>query len=206
MNPISHILMGKIGCKFVDSRNLPLNHAAFILGNILPDFHPLHAFASHKADKGGCLEKTRDRLHKLLSDPPKNPTRLAKELGMLCHYYTDFFCHPHTGNFSGSLSQHIVYEYKLLRYAQCRMGVLENLTIQTDELPTAHTAEELFELLEERRKFFLQQTPNFGVEMYWALEGCHLLVTTCLEHILATEPTKVPVEELLPYNPQPQAV
>ncbi len=203
MNPITHILMGKIGCKYADSRNLPLNPIAFIWGNVLPDFHPRHAFASHKAAKGGCLEKTKQRLQKLLNNPPRNSARLSKELGMLCHYYTDFFCHPHTSNFSGSLSEHVVYEYKLLRYAQSRMELLENLSIQTDELPVALDAEELFDLLEDRRKFFLTQTPNFGVEMYWALEGCHLLVSSCLEQLALRQPAPV-FEDLVIYEPQPQ--
>ena len=97
---ISHIIIAKHLAKVLGMRGI--ERYTFIFGSIEPDvamFTYLRGLS-----KGSLTEKSQRALS------------YAYRLGRLCHYVIDSFTFPHNTCFSGTLSEHMIYERKLHNY------------------------------------------------------------------------------------------
>ncbi|MEL4106619.1 zinc dependent phospholipase C family protein [Oscillospiraceae bacterium WX1] len=118
MNKTTHLMIGKLLCEQVKQQfGIILHEKSFLFGNILPDIgvkfliRP-HFFNNHR-------KQLKKRLHNLLQDTQTSVyfgRRYSKNLGIICHYYADFFCYPHQDSYRGDLADHVLYERALLNY------------------------------------------------------------------------------------------
>lgn len=120
MNTFSHILVGNLIQKYIKEQiGIELNWSSFIYGNLLPDFKPSYKKVPHKPDSWERYLKSEI---KKLSEHKQTSSRLgsnySRRLGILCHFYADFFCHPHTEAFEGGSYKHLKYEWELYRFTQ----------------------------------------------------------------------------------------
>ncbi|WCK57777.1 zinc dependent phospholipase C family protein (plasmid) [Aneurinibacillus sp. Ricciae_BoGa-3] len=101
-----------------------LNMATFSWGSIKPDIVPSLALRKHeKEDSFSFLTERIVRLMKLhphcLQDERKR-RHIESELGIICHFLTDFFCFTHTQRcpFKHGMFSHIRYESSLHKLAK----------------------------------------------------------------------------------------
>lgn len=121
MKKSSHILMGKLLLDYTQSQcGVALNKRSFLLGNVLPDYLP--TFLSRPHFLKNCEAHVQKLIEKLLDRYPTEDARerarkrYSRRLGMLCHFYTDFFCYAHSARFSGGLRLHRAYELGLREF------------------------------------------------------------------------------------------
>ncbi len=140
MHTFSHILIGNLIYKYIKEQNgIELNWASFIYGSLLPDFTPSYKKMPHTPDSWARYLKSEIKKlsdHKQVS--PYLGSNYSKRLGVLCHFYADFFCYPHTEAFDGGTYQHMKYEWELYRYTQQNNRVLNRADFGGQKIPIKH--------------------------------------------------------------------
>ncbi|NDL66970.1 zinc dependent phospholipase C family protein [Anaerotalea alkaliphila] len=109
MNFFTHLLIAK-----TLYRQLSLEHSlhrrAFSFGNVKPDLSSRCLRNPHTLENHLLLVRTEFR--RLLGDMP--PEELARGLGEVCHYISDFFCRSHLDRESyEDWGRHFFYELRL---------------------------------------------------------------------------------------------
>jgi hypothetical protein len=120
MNTFSHMLIGDFLQKYIFEINgVELDTASFVHGNLLPDFLPSYKKLPHTCQSWELYLK---RESKTLSEHKQESTRFgpgySRRLGIICHFYADFFCYAHTEAFQGGACQHFKYEWDLYRFTR----------------------------------------------------------------------------------------
>ncbi len=99
-----------------------LNPVMFSLGNILPDVAIHMRLMGHtKKHSYAYLLK---RIRSLYKKRHRSHAYISMKLGVITHYLADYFCHPHTELFEGSINDHRVYEVGLARYVAKKNNLL----------------------------------------------------------------------------------
>nr|WP_314277877.1 zinc dependent phospholipase C family protein [uncultured Peptostreptococcus sp.] len=116
----SHIIISKSLLENTDaSKQFFFDRKNFIYGNIKPDIVPRYKIRKHYLDESYDMVKNKiNFLSSLnLDNLEKYFTRasLSQEIGVICHFLTDFFClaHSERWEFKHSMKIHIQYELNL---------------------------------------------------------------------------------------------
>ncbi len=116
---ISHIIIAKHLAKVLGMRGI--ERYTFIFGSIEPDvamFTYLRGLSKGRGVNGHRFDNVYQCIPKLfrLTEKSQRALSYAYRLGRLCHYVIDSFTFPHNTCFSGTLSEHMIYERKLHNY------------------------------------------------------------------------------------------
>jgi len=119
LNTNSHILIGRILCDHIKKEyDICLEKSSFLWGNIAPDLSILPSSRPHFAEYR--LKQVREQIGKLenmdiLTFRPG--AKYCARLGMICHFYADFFCGAHNdARLKYSRAAHFRYEHGLQKY------------------------------------------------------------------------------------------
>lgn len=152
MNLESHVYISKLVYEQT-TRVFPihLSKKFFRAGNVLTDYSPLVWTHPHYFTVSwDFLAKYIDRVSSLGSDEdaidPDNI--LSFQLGIICHYITDFFCRAHIRSGIGPKREHLQYEDFLDNY---RNSITDRLD-KTDWLKDFEVSETVTELKETLKK------------------------------------------------------
>lgn len=111
MEKQSHIVIACIVRRQLQQQyGIQLAPGSFTLENILPDLIPAFLYRSHFLCfcRNYVLRLIRSLLPR--SKSVWNDCRTSLMMGVLCHFYTDFFCYVHMNRFHGGLRLHLLYE------------------------------------------------------------------------------------------------
>lgn len=183
MNSYSHLHIGLVLLHALKKEyGIKLPKAAFVWGNIRPDFSIKYIKKPHYYNDS--YPEIKCMLKELIESGIENKSAraLADRLGVICHYFCDFFCYAHHQDFSGKFKQHVYYEAGLNHYIRKRMPALKTLSwLKSEELPL--DLEELFMSLEAQHRQYLSFCPNFGLDMICSLQACTEVLSRTLQII-----------------------
>lgn len=120
----THIFIGKKIFEILKKSKTPfeLNKILFIYGNIEPDIPLKGTPVAHKREEAlnFILEKI-DELKSMNLYTEKNINDFSLNIGIVCHYLSDFYCMPHVrrwGDYKGLKRilkgvEHVFYEFKI---------------------------------------------------------------------------------------------
>ncbi|WP_159447978.1 zinc dependent phospholipase C family protein [Papillibacter cinnamivorans] len=173
MNTLSHIAVGSLVCTYLaEHHEIRLSRMSFLLGNIIPDFRP--SFLSRPHYLAQSIGYVTGEMEALASQPLSSAeigSEYSKRLGVVCHYYADFFCHAHSGRMKKGLLAHVLYEYSLYKYGRKRAEVLGRIPyLQSGEV--AGNLEALIRKLEAYHRFYLDAVPSPGQDLVCANQAC----------------------------------
>lgn len=121
MNIIMHLLFSYKMRKIIRSHSgVKLSLIGFMYGNILPDIKAIHK--PHQIN--GSLSFLVKRTQSLIANPVQTvppPYSWSRELGIITHYLSDYFCYAHQDRYDKGLGSHMLYELKMI--AQYRRGL-----------------------------------------------------------------------------------
>lgn len=133
LNTFSHIVMSRIIYEYLkDNYGIYLDKKSFIKGNYCPDFSASIIKRPHYLEN--TLDYVHDKLERLAN------TRLnsayidkdySKKIGIICHYYSDYFCYAHSNNFNEKMKAHINYERKLHKYLLLKQNSIKKIASQS---------------------------------------------------------------------------
>lgn len=189
MNTFSHILIGGFLHKyFLELHGIDLNYSSFIGGNLLPDFKPAYKRLPHELNSWEPFLK--NEINKL-SGCKQDKTRLSKNvsrrLGVICHFYADFFCYPHTEAFDGGTYQHVKYEWELDRFTRKYYPALY-WTDFGSRIPLNRRAENLYNEFSKLHKEYIMQDQAFENDIVYTLRACIDTLSMIFAHSAVKEP------------------
>lgn len=128
----SHIIIGGIVCDFLKQRlNINLNRQSFIRGNVIPDYSMLGIIQPHFPKMSlGFVQKEIAALSEGYLDSENIGVNYSLNLGIVCHYLSDFFCYAHSAVYKQFVINHVRYEKELHKYLEAnRKQILKKLSL-----------------------------------------------------------------------------
>ena len=176
MNTSSHILMGRFLYQYVAANyRIRLERNNYLLGNVMPDYCPSFLLRPHYLKNNAVHVQKIIRF--LLSEHPSacHGTRASRLLGILCHFYADFFCYAHSDSFPAGLPEHIAYENRLNRYFAENLERLRSVRLIATSVPAAD-ADSVYRQFETLHASYLKSHVSFGNDLLYAMTACTDLI------------------------------
>lgn len=186
MNSPNHILIGTIVYEYIKGKyGIVLDKSSFLKGNTCPD-HGISFLRPHRIKY--CNRMVRKKTLKLCrSDWGIINEKTSKKIGILCHYYSDFFCYAHSPRFPGSIRDHIRYEDEMLQYMNKNFSIFQRI----DFIPNQNQQEDAFEINNRMRSLIQEKTSmngDYGMELVCAIQACaELVLAICLAILFSQE-------------------
>lgn len=117
MDTITHLCISNKLRKLVKKElNVKLNTFSFFWGSIKPDLSSKYIKIPHyKRDSNKFIQ---DEIKKIINtkvyEGKSCSNSFSERLGIITHYLADFFCFVHSDLFKGNMSEHLLYEIKML--------------------------------------------------------------------------------------------
>lgn len=129
MNKYSHIMVGELIYEHLKTEHgIHLEKESFIRGNVIPDFsyyavaHPHFMKLSLKFVQAEIEALSLTYLKSALIG-----SDYSFHLGIICHYYADFFCYAHSSGYKQVVVNHLKYEHQLYEYFQSNFESVSKL-------------------------------------------------------------------------------
>ena len=179
MNKRTHIKLGQIIYRFAEEElGVQLFEGSFLFGNILPDIYFSFVTRPHTVEH--TLGLVNKKIRKLMNMKQKHAyigRRFSRRLGVICHYYADFFCYPHTSDYTGDLKDHVRYEKALHRYLNDAYGAADAQTLCGGCL-TLNEMEDAETCLMRYQNEYIKSKPTFDLDLSCAILVCTQSVYT----------------------------
>lgn len=173
MNKSVHLLLGVYINKYVKEKyGIYLDKESFLFGNILPDLCLNFMIRPHTIKNYSyCLQS---RIQNLLHNKSASAIygkNYSRQLGIICHYYADYFCYPHRLDYTGDIVSHIKYERDLKRYLQSELfKPFEQVPII--EWPAVADERMLYHNLCTLQENYLDRVPSFENDVNYSIKAC----------------------------------
>lgn len=175
MKTSSHVMIGHFLADYVKEHyGVILDRESFARGNILPDRRMSFLTRPHflKYNSAYVQRKILGLVNVNLSDQFID-RYYSKHLGIICHYYADFFCYAHSPHFQGNLAAHRGYEETLHRF------LTENISAigQMDFMPVVKGGpdidkERIYEKFDEHHAAYAASVPSYEIDITCCLRAC----------------------------------
>lgn len=171
MNTHSHILMGRLLCRYMERQfDICLDRKSFVLGNILPDYVPSFLLRPHfTKNNPSHIQRTIRLLTS--NDCLRNPKRTSRMLGVLCHFYCDSLCFAHNNAFTGSVSEHVKYEKRLHEYFVGNLRQTSALRFIIQPTPSIR-ASSLYRQYKRVHESYRLSRPTFANDILYSMMAC----------------------------------
>lgn len=174
MNSPNHILIATIVYEYIkDHFGIVLDKSSFLKGNTCPD-HGISFLRPHRIKY--CNRMVRKKTIKLCSaDRGVINEKASKKIGILCHYYSDFFCYAHSPKFGGSLKDHIRYEDGMLQFMYENYSEFQKI----EYVPNPAFPLRAADINNRMRRLIYERTSlngDYGMELVCAIQACSELV------------------------------
>ena len=171
--------MGRFLSEYVERHyDIRLDRKSFLLGNVLPDYCPSFLVRPHYLKNNAVHVQNILRLLLSRRSSARNDKRRSRLLGILCHFYADFFCYAHSESFPGGLSEHIAYENGLHHYFTEHLGQLSFIRF-TAQAASVTEADGVYRQFETLHSGYLVSHLSFGNDLMYAMMACiDLIVST----------------------------
>lgn len=188
MNTFSHIAIGNyLQLILKENYGIELNLGSFVLGNLLPDMWPTYKKVPHT--KTYWTDYFKSEFEKLSAHKQKSASfdrDYSRRLGIMCHFYADFFCFPHTAAYAGGSCYHMKYEWelhrKLYEYLDQMSG--EDLWGSTTEDPSAAEILDGFTALQEE---YNRAESSYFTDVAFTLRACVAMITAVAGNSVALQ-------------------
>lgn len=183
MNSPNHVLIGSIVYEYLREKyGITLQKSSFLKGNTCPD-HGISFFRPHKMKY--CGRMVQRKTERLFDGGRSMSGKTSKKIGILCHYYSDFFCCAHNPQFSGSLREHRRYEECLLHFMSDNYDAFRKF----DYVPGTVKRETAGEISRKMDLLLLERPTaegDYAEELFCAIRACaELVLSICLSAVFS---------------------
>jgi hypothetical protein len=170
MNIFVHLkIADQVHRRILKDYGIRLNRTGFLIGNILPDIQHSRIKADHffkDSWRPVTLLATRIGRSQIESDHGNLTGISSVDIGMICHFVSDYFCYAHHEQFGPSMVKHILYETKMTFVFDRKLFALvdsvhHRLTPQSDWMEDLQLA-----VLEHAR-----QSPSMRLDICQAIQN-----------------------------------
>lgn len=167
MNFVTHLMMADALYGEL-SEVIDLDRESFIYGNVKPDCTPIVLFKPHilSIHSEGVLA-----LSEQLIEEDFSRDAFSLDLGILCHFLSDFFClyHAKEEKFNRHLA-HGIYEIRLCNYHKKNEPALLKNAFSFKDNPTR----DLRQIIKDFRGEYFSHEHHLGLDLFYAYRLCKL--------------------------------
>jgi hypothetical protein len=173
MNSFSHIIIGDLILRHISEyHGYELSQDAFIHGNMLPDFRTFYKTKPHEPESWSrYIQLEIAALSRAKNDSMCFGPDFSRRLGVICHFYADFFCFPHSPGFKEGSIRHFQYEWALHRRLRGRapfLGVTDLRIAATEGLNET----QIFAGFQALYQDYIGRKPSFNRDIDYTLRAC----------------------------------
>lgn len=158
-----------------------LNRPGFLLGNILPDLQHGRIKADHFFNDSWLPVTLLAQMigrSQFETGHGRLTGMRSVDIGMICHYTSDYFCYAHNEQFGPSMAKHILYEAKMAFVFDRKLLAM----VDTDNSVLA-TQSDWMEDLHSAVQEHARQSPSMRLDILRAIQNSvriasHLALTT----------------------------
>jgi hypothetical protein len=169
----SHIIIGNIVCDYLKQRyNISLDRQSFVRGNVIPDYSMLGVLEPHFPKRSlDFVKKQVAHLADTYLQSAVIGSGCSLNLGIICHYLTDFFCHAHSIGYKQYIINHVRYEKALHKYlVENKKRILGGLSYYSiDDSSAENINKRLFDLLLE---YSIKAEHSFENDITYIIKVC----------------------------------
>lgn len=194
MNKYSHILMGELICEHTKREHgIHLDKESFIKGNVIPDFSYYAVAHPHFMKLSlGYIQAEIEALSKIYLKSAFVGSDYSYQLGIICHYFADFFCFAHSSGYKQVVVNHLKYEHQLYEYFLERFEEIARLNLASSEDIRA-SAGEINDRMLSFHSRYSEAEQSFGNDLTYALKVCAGTVLS-LVHCSCLQTAPVPLQ------------
>lgn len=192
MNTYSHALIGELLYNYLKNNyDIHLDFEEFIMGNIIPDIKNTCVIRPHfiRFSLKYIQREIEMFSHKLLKSRGITKEHSLK-LGVICHYYTDFFCYAHNGGYKQRIKKHKKYEAGLNTYFANRLSTISMIDLMPDR-DIKNSADEINERTARLHREYIMAPQSYENDIYYSLLACAgaiaSLVRCCISNTVPAE-------------------
>ncbi len=179
INKPTHVMIGEVLLEFARERfGLILRRDAFLLGCVLPDYGIQFITKPHIQKNYDLYVKKRiEQLLNAEPDPALAGSAYSRRIGIICHFYADFFCCPHSRNMYCGVSNHVKYERELWHFMQEYLNSFRinkyksNTTIHQITDWKKLNSEFIFSRFEAFHSEYLKEEPSFETDLRYTIDA-----------------------------------
>ncbi len=174
MNTYSHMILGRLLYEYVkENHGIILEKGSFLRGNVAPDYNVSIITRPHYIENRLGFVKSEIEALADTSLPSEKVGKIySKRLGVICHYYSDFFCYAHNGpEYRRNMAFHMKYERCLHQYLVDIKDMIKNVKLMPENrfAPDQRAINLGFEALHSE---YLRSEPSFDRDIIYALYAC----------------------------------
>lgn len=173
MNKSSHVLIGRILCTHLkDQYGIVLDTESFLFGCVLPDISCKFLIKPHLLKN--YQKQTLKRIQRLLEIRQGSVffgKKYSRRLGIICHYYADFFCYPHNSKYTGDIISHVNYEkmlYQVLKNGSYIKKQRDHVRHPSGEVD----ADMIFGYFKEQHDYYERCKPSYDTDITQCILAC----------------------------------
>lgn len=188
MDSVSHTTVAHYLLDYVEKNDgVSFDRKAFVFGNLKPDLKGEYLTKRHYPSL--MFEEVMQRIRDFASNfniSETNGAKLSEELGVICHYITDFFSFPHNDDiYEHGLFAHYVYEKRTSFTISKRIdekkfdGWVKPMLADIPQTPEALIAS----IQKQHESYVAQPNHSIGDDVYHI---CRILATIVMSMIRIT--------------------
>jgi len=173
MNRYSHILMGELIYEYTRKvHGIQLDKESFIKGCVIPDFSYYAVAHPHFMKFSlGYIQAEIEALSKTHLKSAFVGSNYSYRVGIICHYFADFFCFAHSKGYKQVVVNHLKYEHLLYEYFMESFDEIAQLKYASYDDISA-SADEINDRLLSFHSQYSEAAPSYSNDLSFALKAC----------------------------------
>ena len=186
----SHLSVASMIANELKKHGLLLNKKNFMFGSIKPDISSMLKKHPHKINHS--LDFIMQRTFALFSqDVLEDIKEFSYQLGIICHYITDFFTFAHNSFFQGPFSEHLAYERSLNNYVK-RIAKSDDRTSIMYNI--SDSIEAFKDYLKNMHSVYMEKAVSFERDFSYAISLCMSFCLTVRAIMLGAVESTAPAQ------------
>lgn len=197
MDSVSHTRVAHILLAYIEETcGVTFDNSAFIYGNLKPDLAGTYLTKRHNPSimYDEVMDMIRD-FTETYTIGTTNGRDLSVDLGVICHYVTDFFTYPHNDDiYDRSLLAHYIYEKRTSLRISRRIDARKFERWVAPVIPP-FTVDALITRIGEMHARYKGETPSIANDMVYICQITAMVVLSIINIAYESQPaTELPVE------------
>ncbi len=150
--------------------DIRLKKRTFVLWNVMPDLAPSLLRLSHF--KKDIYDLVMEKAQYLAREGASlSPSQFSKQMGILCHFMSDFFCYAHAEYFDGGKIAHFKYEIGMQLFGYRNREMLHAVDLISHAAAVDQSLA-LYEQINKLHEQYREIAPSWAVDFIYSLTAC----------------------------------
>jgi len=192
MNKYSHIMVGELLYEHMKTvQGIHLEKDSFIRGNVIPDFSYYAIAHPHFMKLSlGYIQSEIAALSETYIESALIGSDYSLRLGIICHYYADYFCYAHSSGYKQAVVNHLKYEHLLYEYFRDNYALIAQ-TEFSFSCGIKRNADEISEEMLALHAEYSSTKPSYDADLKYAIKASVSTVQSlvyCASKLSAAQP------------------